>query len=164
MAEKIDFSKINFLVVDASPLSADIFQDVLTTLGAGPIQRAPDSDEAIGILRQGGVDIMLSEWNIAPLNGLELLDWVRGAPGSPNRLLPVIMVTANSDLDFVVRARDHGVSEFLGKPFSAEQLFNRLVSGIAKPRQFVEAEDYFGPDRRRRRKPYSGSERRRAFA
>jgi len=57
-------------------------------------------------------------------------------------------------------ARDHGVTEFLAKPFTVQAFFDRLVSVIIRPRAFVDAESYFGPDRRRRQTTISGPDRR----
>jgi DNA-binding response OmpR family regulator len=77
-------------------------------------------------------------------------------------MTPIIMLTANSEVDYVVRARDMGVTEFLAKPFNVEGLYRRLVAVIARPRAFVNADGYFGPDRRRRQVPYTGPDRRRS--
>ena len=57
-------------------------------------------------------------------------------------------------------ARDAGVNEFVVKPFSAQGLFTRIQAVIEKPRPFVKVSGYFGPDRRRRRRPFEGEERR----
>ncbi len=160
MLQKIDFSRISFLVVDDNQLSSDVLRDILTTLGADKVRRCPDSDAAIDILGQGDIDILIAEWNIAPKNGLELIEWVRNSVDSPNRMLPVIMVTANSAQEYVIRARDQGVTEFLAKPYRGEEIFERMVRVIAKPRAFVNAEGYFGPDRRRRQRPFDGPDRR----
>ncbi len=75
-------------------------------------------------------------------------------------MLPIIMLTANSEPEYVVEARDRGVTEFLAKPFTVDSLYRRLVSVIARPRPFVNAEQYFGPDRRRRQVPHGGRNRR----
>ena len=89
-----------------------------------------------------------------------LIDWVRSSSESSDRMIPIIMLTANSEQDYVVNARDKGVTEFLAKPFNVEGLYRRLVAVIAKPRSFVNADEYFGPDRRRRQVPFGGTDRR----
>ena len=95
-----------------------------------------------------------------PESGLALIDWIRNATDSPDRMIPVIMLTANSEQNYVVEARDIGVTEFLAKPFNVESLYRRLVSVIVRPRAFVNADDYFGPDRRRRQVLYDGTNKR----
>lgn len=161
MPEKIDFSKVSFLVVDKNPLSAHLIRDILHTLGVTAIRIAENVERARRMLRRDPVDVIITEYHLTPENGLALIDWVRNAPDSADRMIPVIMLTANSEEDYVVRARDMGVTEFLAKPFNVEGLYRRLVAVIARPRAFVNADGYFGPDRRRRQVPYTGPDRRR---
>lgn len=161
MAEKIDFSEIGFLIIEENDLSSDLVAGILRALGAETVFATLDSGEAQQLLRRNEIDVLIMEWNIGPMNGLEMMEWLRRSVQSPNRLLPVIMMTVNTEESFVRQARDHGVNEFLAKPFTPEQLFKRLVSVIARPRAFVNTDSYFGPDRRRARGgPYHGIERR----
>lgn len=161
MPEKIDFSKVSFLVVDKNPLSGQLIRDILHVLGATAIRTANSVERACKELRRGPVDVIITEYHLAPENGLALIDWIRNSPESTDRMIPVIMLTANSEEDYVTKARDMGVTEFLAKPFHVEGLYRRLVAVIARPRAFVNADRYFGPDRRRRQVPYSGPDRRR---
>jgi len=160
MPEKIDFSKIRFLVVEANPLSAELLVDILAMIGGISIRKATEVDTAIRMMRDAEVDVLITEWNLGKKSGLELLDFVRNSVQSPNRFLPVIMCTANSEQEDVMEARDKGVSEFLAKPFSVDGLYKRLVSVIARPRPIINSDDYFGPDRRRRQVPINFLDRR----
>lgn len=160
MSEKIDFSHVRFLVVDSNKLMCQLVKDILMMLGVTQVTTARDSEKAIAALRAGGIDVVITEWNLKPRTGLELLDWLRTDGMSPDRMMPVIMLTANSEVDYVVESRDKGVTEFLAKPFTAEAMYRRLVSVIARPRDFVAVKDYFGPDRRRRQLPFEGVDRR----
>lgn len=162
MAEKIDFSKVRFLVVDGNRVFLDMIRDVLAMLGATDVRGATDANKAKRYLSEDGIDVVITEWNLDGESGVDLVDFIRNAPDSPNRLLPVIMLTANSDEKFVLAARDLGVTEFLAKPFTAQKLFDRLVAVVARPRAFVDADSYFGPDRRRRQIDHGGPERRQA--
>ncbi|MEQ8394184.1 response regulator [Thalassobaculum sp.] len=160
MPEKIDFSKVSFLIVDTNPLSNQLVRDILSVLGATAIRSANSVERACSILRRDPVDIIITEYHLEPDNGLALIDWVRSSPESSDRMIPIIMLTANSEQDYVINARDKGVTEFLAKPFNVEGLYRRLVAVIAKPRSFVNADEYFGPDRRRRQVPFGGPDRR----
>lgn len=160
MPEKIDFSKVSFLIVDKSPLSCQLVRDILSVLGATAVRMANTVERGRNVLRGGPVDIVITEYHLEPENGLALIEWIRNSPESPDRMVPVIMLTANSEEDYVVQARDMGVTEFLAKPFNVEGLYRRLVAVIARPRSFVNADGYFGPDRRRRQVPYRGPGRR----
>lgn len=98
-----------------------------------------------------------------PYDGIELIRRIRRDPRSPNKFVPIIMMTGYSHRARVEQARDMGVTEFLVKPFTAKDLYTRIEQLIERPRQFVDAGEgtYFGPDRRRRRKEeYAGPRRR----
>lgn len=160
MAEKIDLSSVRFLVVNSNRLFLDMVRDILVMMGATTVLRAADVEKAKVVLREESVDVVITEWTLEGQSGMELVQYIRTSPNSPNRMLPVVMLTANSEQDYVMAARDHGVTEFLAKPFTVQAFFDRLVSVIIRPRAFVDAESYFGPDRRRRQTTISGPDRR----
>jgi DNA-binding response OmpR family regulator len=159
--QKIDLSQIRFVVIDPNPTSMELTCDVLSMMGARSIRRCSTTDRAIAALRSDPFDIVVTEWNTTPLSGLEFVEYIRTSTESPNRLMPILLMTARSEQEYVVQARDRGITEFLAKPFTVEGLHRRLVSMIAFPRPFIDAERYFGPDRRRRRAiGYKGPDRR----
>jgi len=162
--ERIDFSRVSFLVVEPNRLMGQMVRDVLMMLDAQYIDRARDLASAVTILRLGRIDVLITEWVLNPdarSNGMDIVHWVRNDPASPNRMMPILMMTANSEQEYVCRARDCGVSEFIAKPYTVQGFYTRLVAAIARPRQFVRIDDYFGPDRRRHRdNGYDGPERR----
>jgi len=161
MSQKMDLSQVRFLLIDPNPLSIELTWDVLAMMGARSIRKCATSDRALAALRSDPFDIVITEWNTTPMNGLEFIDFVRTSPMSPNRLMPILLMTARSEEEYVVQARDRGITEFLAKPFTVESLHRRLVSIVAHPRPFIDAEQYFGPDRRRRADAsYRGPERR----
>lgn len=161
MPAKLDLSQVRFLLVDPNPMSLELTRDVLTMMGARAIRKCTTTDKALDAMRGQPVDIAIIEWNTQPMNGLQFIEHVRTAPTSPNRLLPILLMTARSEQQYVVQARDRGITEFLAKPFTVEAFHRRLVSIVAFPRPFIDAETYFGPDRRRREDArYSGPERR----
>lgn len=160
MSEKIDFSHVRFLIVDSNKLMCQLVKDILMMLGCLQVTTARDSEKAIAILRSGGIDVLITEWNLKPRSGLDLLEWLRTDGTSPDRMMPVIFLTANSEMEYVIESRDKGVTEFLAKPFTADGMYRRLVSVIARPRDFVSVKGYFGPDRRRQQLPFEGPDRR----
>jgi len=160
MSEKIDFSHVRFLIVDSNRLMGKLVREILGMLGASQITLARDYDQAIAILRTGTIDVCITEWNLKPRSGLELVDFVRNDGSSADRMLPIIMLTANSEMEYVVISRDKGATEFLAKPFTADGLYRRLVSVIARPRDYISVKGYFGPDRRRQQLPFEGPDRR----
>ncbi len=165
------FDRFSVLVVeDNSYLGAFLMQS-LKAMGVGNIRYAEHGGEAIDVLRlmamdptKAGlmsVDLIMSNWQMSPVDGMMLLRWVRRHKESPNRFIPFVMVTGYADQDKVGEARDMGVTEILAKPFSIDSVAQRLLQVIDKPRQFVHTPSYFGPDRRRQDKGVvSGKERR----
>jgi DNA-binding response OmpR family regulator len=160
MAEKIDFSKVRFLIVDNNTLSLQMLEDILRMLGTLSIRRATDSEKAKEALREGDVDVVITERELEPETGIQLVDYIRHSAESLDRLMPVIMLTARSESEYVTEARDKGVTEFLAKPFNVDSLYRRIAAVIARPRAFVNSPQYFGPDRRRRQQAYNGPNRR----
>ncbi len=148
-------------MIDDNPAMRTILRNILKELQVETIREANDGAEALGLLKDLYFDIVITDWNMQPMNGLQFVRSIRLSKESPNRYIPIIMVTAYSELGQVVTARDAGITEFLAKPVSARSLFSRIKSVIENHRQFVRSQNFFGPDRRRRKvAAYSGTERR----
>src|SRR3546814_17973915 len=81
---------------------------------------------------------------MAPMDGLEFVRRVRTGEKSPNRYVPIIMLTAHTELHKIVEARNAGVHEVLAKPISAKALAERIVMVLHNPRPFERRGDYFG--------------------
>ncbi len=166
-----NFERFNVLVVENNWYLRSLLLQSLRALGVGHVHTADGGEDAIELLKtakrnplQAGfseVDIIYSNWEMRPLDGLHVLKWVRRSPESLNPFVPFVLVTAHPDRTKVDAARDEGVSELLAKPFSVTTIAERLLKVVEKPRQFVHTPTYFGPDRRRRAdESYSDEERR----
>ena len=142
----------------------------LNALGITQIKMADHGGDAIDLLKlqkidplKAGIlniDLIISNWQMSPVDGMILLRWVRRHADSPNRFVPFIMISGHSGNASVSEARDMGATEFVTKPFSVTTLAQRIQMVIDRPRQFVHTSDYFGPDRRRRAEARTGEERR----
>jgi DNA-binding response OmpR family regulator len=154
---------ISFLVVDDKSYMRRVVKGVLETMGAKHIEEASNGREALNIIRQWPPDIVLSEWWISPLSGLELLRVVRAEKG-PVRFTPIIMVTSETRRERVIGARNAGVTEYVAKPITAKGLFLRIREIVERPRPFVDTSVYFGPDRRRRTEVMNQGEDRRGMS
>lgn len=146
-------SNISMLVVDDERLMTKLVSDVLATLGFTAVTTAHSGRQAMELFMQKSFDIIVSDWRMGDMDGMDLVRFVRTGPYSPNRRIPIILLTGNSERQEVLHARDMGVTEYMIKPFSARQLVDRIRFVIEKPRSFVEAKSFFGPDRRRQNKP-----------
>ena len=127
------------------------FREILTAgNGAEAVEHLKTVHENRKTNGGAGVDIVLSDLVMAPVNGLLLLRWVRSSKESPNRFVPFIMLSGGADEEHVHAARDLGATEFLAKPFSAATVCRYILEAIDYPRQFAASNKYYGPDRRRR--------------
>lgn len=166
-----DLSSLNILLVDDSAFMRELMGTIMNNLGVGQVISVFNGDLAMTELiataqdnhhRVRQFDVVISDWAMKPTSGLELLKWIRNHEHVSIRYLPFIMLTAYSTADWVCRARDWGVTEFLTKPVSAQSVAQRLLSVIERPRPFIRCINYFGPDRRRHiSHGFSGPERRR---
>lgn len=159
-----NLERLNFLVVDDNKHMRKLVKSILGALGGRTVMEAADGADALKELRHFVADIIILDWNMDPLDGLELTRMIRQPDDNANPFVPIIMLTGHTEMKRVIEARDSGINEFLAKPVSAKRLYERIKSVIEKPRSFIEVKGmaaYFGPDRRRRPMPgYKGPERR----
>lgn len=156
-----NLERLNFLIVDDNKHMRALVKSILHALGAKNVLDASDGADAFKELRHYPADIIICDWNMDPLDGLDFTRLVRTGNDSPNPFVPIIMLTGHTEMNRVVEARDSGIHEFLAKPISAKGLYSRIRAIIEHPRPFVRAGLYFGPDRRRRElASYMGPERR----
>ena len=155
-----DLERLSILLIEDDASMRALVRDILYAMGISSVQTAQDGSKAYAELRHFPADIVITDWVMEPLDGIDFTRMVRTAPDSPNPFVPIIMLTAHTSLERVIEARDSGVTEFLAKPVTAHGLYSRIATVIEKPRQFVRASEYFGPDRRRTVKEFMGMERR----
>ena len=155
------FDRLKVLVVDDNQHMRKLVVAILQAFGVLQIFEAPDGNKAWSVLREANPDVVILDWMMEGMTGIDLVKMVRTSPQTPNPFVPIIMLTGYTQVDHVRQARDAGVNEFLAKPVSVKAIMSRLVSVIENPRPFVRTKAYFGPCRRRRGKEeYRGPERR----
>lgn len=156
------FEKLSVLIAEDTEPMRKLLISVLENLGIHQIDTAPNGEEAFRAFKQSNHDIILTDWFMEPVDGIALTHKVRTSNLSPNKMVPIVLITGYSAWTRVEEARDAGVTEFLVKPFTANDLARRIAHIINKPRDFIKTHDFFGPDRRRRKDPsYKGQRRRR---
>lgn len=159
MSYKLEVVKV--LVVEDNQPMLELVKSILETFGVGQIYTAKDGEIGFKVFCRENPDLVITDWMMKPINGLEMTNMIRNEPMSPNPYVPIVMMTGFSEHKRVASARDLGTTEFLVKPFKAQDLYKRIVQVIERPRQFVKCENFFGPDRRRTRNTdYNGPERR----
>jgi two-component system chemotaxis response regulator CheY len=145
------FERLSVLLVDDTLPMRALLTAVLQTLGVGTILTAPEGGRAYQIFCMERPDIVITDWNMKPVDGLQLVHKIRREKTSPNKAVPIIMMSGFSAAPRIAKARDYGVTEFLVKPFAAEDLAKRIAYVITKPRDFIEYDEFSGPDRRRKK-------------
>lgn len=118
--------KMSILVVDDYQTMLRILSNLLKQLGFTNVQQAQDGGEALRLLKSNKVDFIISDWNMEPMTGIELLREVRGDDSLKH--IPFIMVTAESKTENVITAQQAGVSNYIVKPFNAETLKGKMES------------------------------------
>ena len=152
---------IQVLLIDDNPHMRTIASAVLKSAGIRKVLEAADGGAGLQMLREHAIDLVIVDYKMFPLDGVEFTRLVRNSPDSANPYLPIIMMTGHSEKSRVQEARDAGVTEFVVKPITAKAMLDRIQAVILRPRPFVKCDGYFGPDRRRMQKPdYAGPFRR----
>jgi CheY-like chemotaxis protein len=149
MTLKLD--QISVLVIEDTIPMRKLIVSVLESLGVATVYTADNGAHGFAQYQKYNPDIIITDWLMQPVDGIEFIRMVRSHPESPNRMVPIIIITGYSAVTRVIEARDQGVTEFLVKPFTAHDLAKRMAYVINRPRDFVEAPKYHGPDRRRKR-------------
>jgi CheY-like chemotaxis protein len=146
---RIDFNRLRFLIIDDNAHMRRIVRTLLNGFGSREIYEAEDGPSGLEAFTQYGPEIIITDWVMPGLDGLELTRMMRQPDAHGNAYVSIIMLTGHSEKARVTAARDAGVTEFLAKPISAKGLYQRIANVIANPRPFIKTKTYFGPDRRR---------------
>jgi two-component system chemotaxis response regulator CheY len=141
------------LVADPSTHMAGLVTLMLHSIKVRGVDEAVNLQRAALLLGQRPYDLVLIDAHLGGEDNYALIRNLRQTAGHPNRDVPIIMMAASPDAAMIAAARDAGVSEFLRKPFSAHHIQLRIEAIRNAPREFVTAETYAGPDRRRRNTP-----------
>ncbi len=112
------------LIVDDYKTMLRIILNLLKQLDFENVEEATDGSEALAKMRAGNFGLVISDWNMAPMTGLDLLKEVRADARLKNT--PFIMITAESKTENVVAAKQAGVSNYIVKPFNAETLREKI--------------------------------------
>jgi CheY-like chemotaxis protein len=144
------FERLKILVVDDNVHMRKLVTTILQAFGVVQIYEADNGDHAWTALRDSNPDVIVLDWVMEGMSGIELVNMIRTNPASPNPFVPVIMLSGHTSAEHVHEARDAGINEFIAKPVSVKTMMSRLVAVIENPRPYVRTHRYFGPCRRRR--------------
>jgi two-component system, chemotaxis family, chemotaxis protein CheY len=144
-SERADLRNLRVLVVSAKPHVVQLLRQVLGIAGVTDIEVAEDGPAAIALLRQQMFDAALCDE--AAAQG-DFGHDARRAPGLLDPMMPIFLVCAGPRRRDVERARDKGYTNVLTRPVSAATIARKLHLAVTRPRPFIVAPEFFGPDRR----------------
>ncbi len=121
---------MKILIVDDYKTMLRIIRNLLSELGFKNVDEATDGSEALEALRTKKYDLVISDWNMEPMTGFDLLKEVRA--DEQLKPLPFIMVTAESKTENVVAAKKAGVNNYIVKPFNAATLRSKVTAVIGE--------------------------------
>ena len=115
---------MKILVVDDFSTMRRIIKNLLRDLGFNNTAEADDGQTALPILQQGGIDFLVTDWNMPGMQGIDLLKAVRADPKLAS--MPVLMVTAEQKREHIITAAQAGVNGYIVKPFTAATLKEKI--------------------------------------
>lgn len=148
------------LICEANPHVGRLLSALIAAARERPPRLVRDAASASAMLGLESFEAILIDAAFPPQGGLALCRTLRALEGGPNWLCPVILMASDATQTLVESARDAGATEFLAKPLSPKALFDRLEAVRERPRNFIRAGTYVGPDRRRRTEDREAPERR----
>ncbi|MBI4031584.1 MAG: response regulator [Proteobacteria bacterium] len=122
---------MNILIVDDYKTMLRIIKNLLSQLGFKNVDEATDGKMALDLMRNKKYGLVISDWNMEPMTGLELLKTVRSSNDN-HKAVPFIMVTAESKTENVIAAKEAGVNNYIVKPFNAETLKMKMTSVLGE--------------------------------
>lgn len=129
-ATAADLKNLRIMLVEDQPDTSKMIKNMLLELGVTQVYMSPDGQKAMEFMDSADdfVDLIMCDWNMPRVTGIELLRQLRTVyPG-----LPFLMVTARGDIESVIVAKEAGVSGFIRKPFSLDELKQKLIKTLSK--------------------------------
>lgn len=121
---------MKILIVDDFKTMLKIVRSLLNQLGFTNIDEATDGQQALEKMKENKYDLILSDWNMQPMSGIDLLKNVRS--NEATKTLPLILVTAETKAENIIAAKQAGVSNYIIKPFNGATLKEKLVAVIGQ--------------------------------
>jgi two-component system, chemotaxis family, chemotaxis protein CheY len=157
----INLRDLVFLIADPSSYMSMLIHSMLRGFGSNKILEVRSSTGLLQTLTGQKIDILICDTHLQPHDGLQLTRAIRSKKDNEHRTIPILIMSDDSRESTIKRARDAGANMVIAKPISPASLYDRLSWIAFNPRKFVDAANYFGPDRRFKIEGYPGGEGRR---
>ena len=157
----LDWRSLSVLIVDDNKYICLLMQTILRSTGIRNINIAHSGSSALTLLKDFCPDIAIVDVIMDGIDGIEFTKTVRSDRNGLDIFLPIILVSASTDMATIRKAISAGANDFVTKPLAPANLLVRVSRALLKPRLFIRSSTFFGPDRRRvKPPPYNGIERR----
>ena len=123
-------SNARILVVDDNHNMRKLVSNILEGVGVKSVQTCATAMEAFDELLSFPASLIICDWNMSPVDGVTFIRMVRTSNDSPNKSVPIIMLTGHPEKELVLEARDAGADAFLAKPVSPKALLDRVTALI----------------------------------
>lgn len=146
-----DFAGIKAMIVDDNAFIAKTLFYILDAFGIKKITSVKSLDQAEKNFHNRSYDVIFLDFMMQNREGLDFVKMARASNCESNSAdTPIILVTGYTDIDTILMARDSGITEIIGKPFSPDQVYQKTHNALFNRREFINVDDYVGPNRRRR--------------
>ena len=152
MSKSYDLSNLAVLIADKNMQMRRLMRSVVREMNIRMVTEASATEETYGLLAGKPFDIAFIEWS-PDFDGIAIVRQLRRDIKAASRYVPVVVMSAYTEMQHVIDARDAGSNEFLAKPFTARLIYSRIQALIENHRPFIKCKVYFGPDRRRKKSP-----------
>jgi two-component system chemotaxis response regulator CheY len=130
---------MRFLIIDDSITMRRIIANILNRLGYSEVVHASNGREALDRLATEPIDIVVTDWYMPEMNGLDFVRALRTSPATKH--IPIVIVTANAASDDIAHALELGVNSYILKPFTAETMREKIAALLTAAGQPVRADD-----------------------
>ena len=152
----INLRDLVFVIADPSSYLCMVIHGMLRSFGANKVMEVRDSTGVMQALSNQKIDVLVCDARLPPHGGLKITHAIRRNAENENRTVPILIMTSDTREVTIRSARDMGANMVIAKPLSPASLFDRLAWVAFNPRQFVDTDTYFGPDRRFKIEGYPG--------
>jgi two-component system chemotaxis response regulator CheY len=152
----VNLRDLVILVADPNSYLRRVVHGILRGFGANKVLEVEQALGLFQVLSGQKIDILLCDTRLPPHGGLNLVRTIRRNPDNPNRTVPILLMSGDTNETTVKSARDAGANMVVAKPLSPSSLYDRLSWIAFNPRPFIDTANYFGPDRRFKIEGYPG--------
>ena len=147
-----DFVALRVLIIDNNTFIARTLFLILEAFGVRKMTVCRTLEEAEKSFYNKSCDVIFIDFMMEDRVGLNFIKNIRNSKTEKNDSdIPVLLNTGMTDIDTIIMARDAGVTEIIGKPFSPDQVYQKMHNALFNRRDFIDVDEYIGPNRRRRK-------------